>query len=97
MFPLDWIIQRRDTLQLLMTGKSAGGYVYPLRIYIAELKTFVNCGREIDIGKVAEECRKIHERASQLDPDLSKIAEGDGSRVALMLQFSAEDYRKSEE
>lgn len=55
LLPLDVALGRESTLDQF----TEGGAVYPLRVYLAEERTFVNCGKRVDLGAVHEECSAL--------------------------------------
>lgn len=94
-FPLDMALGRRDTIEGMMTGPLSGGSVYPLRVYVAETQLFLNCGRQIDLGKIAAECSQIHERVAAVAPYLAMDTES-GERGTQMLVMGEGSYGRGE-
>lgn len=93
-FPIDVTIGRPETINYILPERMAGASIYPLRIYSAENRTFVNCGRYINIGAIAEECSQIHGRIGQISPRLLEQSEGDG-RASDMLVITENTYSYS--
>jgi hypothetical protein len=87
LFPIDMTLGRDGTLQQFTQG-----VVYPIRIYLAEERTFVNCGKRIDIGAIALECQAISARLVDLSPQLANedesSSEGRGSSILVVTDES---------
>lgn len=87
LFAIDFALGRARTIEELLPPSLSHGSVYALRVYVAEDKTFLNCGRRIDLGKVADECLQIAERIGLVAPYLT--SEGDrGSNMIIAKRSS---------
>ncbi len=65
LFPIDMTLGRDGTLDQFTSG-----VVYPLRVYLAEERIFVNCGQRISLGDVFDECVGIRDRLAELAPQV---------------------------
>ncbi len=87
LFPIDMTLGRDGSLQQFTEG-----VVYPVRVYLAEERTFVNCGKRIDVGAIALECQTIAEHLVELSPQLAKenepSSEGRGSSMLVVTNDS---------
>ncbi|MFE4195263.1 hypothetical protein ACFRJ9_05310 [Paenarthrobacter sp. NPDC056912] len=87
-FPIDFVLGRADTLNAIAFGKLEGFKTYPLRVYLAEERTFINCGKEIRLDKLSEECAAIAARLLDVAPvlrqDEEETSEQRGSSVLVL-------------
>jgi hypothetical protein len=63
---MDFTVGRDGTLDQFADG----GTVYPLRVFLAEEKVFVNCGARVSLDVMARECQEIVNRLITLSPGL---------------------------
>ena len=87
LFPIDMTLGRDGTLQQFTQG-----VVYPVRVYLAEERMFVNCGKRIDVNAIALECQAITARLVELSPQLAEenepSSEGRGSSMLVVTNDS---------
>lgn len=65
LLPLDFSMGHRRSLEQFQDEK---GSTYSVRVYLSDERVFVNCGREINIGQIYEECCAIRDRLWPLVP-----------------------------
>jgi hypothetical protein len=87
LLPLDVALGRESTLDQF----SEGGTVYPLRVYLAEERTFVNCGKRVDIGAIHIECSALVSFLAAEVPALAEQDSGEG-RGALMFVLTPDTF-----
>lgn len=96
-FPIDMALGREDTLQVFANKNLAGAASYPLRVYLGEEQTFVNCGRRVDLGRIATECAAISERVAEIQPSVQQdgveSSEHRGSSLLVITEESFQDAR----
>jgi len=68
LLPFDMTLGRDGSLDQFADG----GSVYPLRVYLAEERIFVNCGHKVDLGKIATECLEVVDRLTELVPTIAQ-------------------------
>jgi hypothetical protein len=72
-FPIDIILSHEDVLAVYAKDQLKGSVFYPLRVYISESRSFVNCGRRIDLGRLHAESHAIAERAATILTSLKSV------------------------
>lgn len=66
---------------------------YPLRVYLAQERVFVNCGQRISIGKIQEECMAIANQLQSAAPDiLGHTVDASEERGSSMLVITPESF-----
>lgn len=65
--PMDFVLGRRKALAIELQGRVPN--IYFMRVFIAEERVFVNCGYEIDVESLREECREVAKRLTPLVPE----------------------------
>lgn len=85
-FPVDFVLGRSSTLDALACGPLEGFKTYPLRVYLAEERTFINCGRAIRLNLLSQECAAIATRLLSVVPGLRQEDESEqrGSRMLVL-------------
>lgn len=72
-FPVDMVFGEAETLGRFPVGGMEPA-VYPLRVYHATERVFVNAGREVNLGRLFDECVAIKDR---IGPMLPAVVAGD--------------------
>jgi hypothetical protein len=84
--PIDFVMSRRRVLERFdIGGKSPG--IYFVRVFIASERVFVNCGHEISVQALHDECRRI---AKRLSPQVPRDVGGE--RGSSMLVITRETF-----
>lgn len=65
LFAVDMVLSRRNLLEQFKVG-GATPTAYSIRAYIADERTFCNCGRELNLGRLHSTCDAIRLRAEPL-------------------------------
>jgi len=91
-FPVDVILGREGTLEQFDVGGSSPT-VYPLRVYLAEERVFVNCGARLDLDAISNECRGITERLESIAPHLADHPVDGGDRGSSMLIVTDQSFK----
>jgi len=91
MFPKDVVASSENAFGDKGIFNLEGATVYPLRVYYAIPRTFLNCGRRIDVGRIANECKDIAERLENEVPDLLPVLPGSGSLIMLSASAYSDD------
>jgi hypothetical protein len=87
--PIDMAFGHRDLMPQLLTGTNMpGATVYSLRVYLADERVFINCGTEISIGQLHDECGAIQTRLKPLLPDFVAGTGGQGSSMIVLTDQS---------
>jgi hypothetical protein len=84
--PFNIVLSRRRALLTLRGTTVPKSRLFPLRVYIANERVFINAGDEVNVGKLYDECGAIRERLRPLVPE----APGDerGSFVVVLTEES---------
>lgn len=93
LLPMDVTLGREGTLDQFVTD---GGSVYPLRVYLAEERTFVNCGKRVDLDRIAQECQAVVDRLTKFRPDLAEEVPSSAERGSSMLVLTPETFRDAD-
>lgn len=80
LLPMDMSLGRADTLNQF----AMGGSVYPLRIYIADERIFLNCGKRVNLGQIASECEGIVARIGPMLSPKASTPEERGSSIIVI-------------
>lgn len=92
LFPVDMTLGREGMLEQFDVGGSTPT-VYPLRVYLAEERVFVNCGARLDLDAISSECRGITERLESIAPDLADLpSDNSDGRGSSMLVVTAQSF-----
>jgi hypothetical protein len=86
------VVSRRRALLILRGTKAPLPKLFPLRVYIADERVFMNAGDEVDMGKICAECRDIRDRLEPLVPE-----EPDGARGAFVVVLTTESFARTTE
>lgn len=76
--PFNMVISRRRALLTLRGTNSPSPKLFPLRVFIADERIFMNAGDEIDVGSLCAECREIKTRLQPLVAEKPDEARGAG-------------------
>ncbi|MEH6380140.1 MAG: hypothetical protein V7768_00255 [Dietzia cercidiphylli] len=87
LLPLDMTLGRESTLDQFADG----GSVYPLRVYLAEERVFINCGKRVSIGLLHSECRGILDFLRNAVPSLAE-EEDPGGRGSPMFVLTPTSF-----
>lgn len=92
LIPTDMTLGRDGTLEQFDIGGTSPT-IYPLRVYLAEERVFVNCGERISLQEVADECQAIQTRLEGLDPNLANPGNDEEmERGSSMLVITADSF-----
>ncbi|MEI2279000.1 hypothetical protein OHC50_16165 [Paenarthrobacter ilicis] len=60
-FSVDMVLGRESTIDLIanVTPNMMGATSYPIRVYCAEERVFLNCGKRVNLGSIAQESADI--------------------------------------
>jgi hypothetical protein len=67
--PLDLVVWSRAAFDVLRGTRADRPEIYPLRVYVASERRFLNAGAEIDVGLLRDECAAVRDRLAQAMPD----------------------------
>lgn len=84
--PLDMTLGRENTLPL-----DSGDTLFPLRVYLAKERTFVNCGEYIDLNQIAIETGSIVAQLESWYSDLP-VEGGSGERGSLIFVLTEKSF-----
>lgn len=87
--PVDMTVWSRAAFEVLKGRHQPRPDLYPLRVYVASERVFLNAGEEIDIGRLRDECGEIAARLSSLVP------RSDDDRGAFVLVLTPDSFASS--
>jgi hypothetical protein len=85
MLPVDFVLGRDGSLEQFDVG-GARPTVYPIRVYLAEERVFVNAGERIDLDALRRQAASIVERVGPLLPEPA-LDPARGSGMVLVLEW----------
>ena len=85
MLPVDFVLGRDGSLEHLNVG-GAMPTVYPIRVYLAEKRFFVNAGERIDLEALRRQAASIVERVGPLVADEARKAQP-GSGMVVVVEW----------
>jgi hypothetical protein len=85
MLPIDFVLGRDGSLEQFDVG-GAKPTVYPIRVYLAEERVFVNAGERIDLEALRRQAASIVERVGPLLPEPARDPPR-GSGMLLVLEW----------
>jgi hypothetical protein len=85
--PLDLVVWSRAAFEVLKGTRSPQPEIYPLRVYVASERRFLNAEAEIDIGSLRDECGAVRDLLARAVPESSER----GGFVVVLTESSFDD------
>lgn len=85
--PLDVAVWSRGAFDMLKGTQTPRPGIYPLRIYVASERRFLNADAELDLGSLRDECAAVRDRLAPTVPDTTQR----GGFVVVLTESSFEE------
>jgi hypothetical protein len=85
--PLDLVVWSRASFGMLKGTRSPEPQIYPLRVYVASERRFLNADAEIDVGRLRDESAAVRDRLAAAVPNASER----GAFVVVLTETSFDD------
>ncbi|WP_275779743.1 hypothetical protein [Paenarthrobacter sp. Y-19] len=92
-FPMDMAFGQAGTMDRFAAGRLSNAHSYPLRVYLADERTFVNCGQKVSLDAIARESSAIVARLHAMSPmRFRPLADTSAEAGATILVVSKDHY-----
>jgi hypothetical protein len=80
--PIDLVVSRRRALER-MPVRGRRPHVYYMRVFIASERVFINCGHEVSVQALRDECRRVAKRLAHYVPEPDEHGERGSSMLVI--------------